>query len=71
MGSPQDAASLRWQQVSQLFDAALDQDAAERDAFLAAATATPEVLAEVRQLLQAANTVQAQAAGLVLSLIHI
>lgn len=65
MGSPQDAASLRWQQVSQLFDAALDQDAAERDAFLAAATATPEVLAEVRQLLQAANTVQAQAAGLV------
>jgi len=44
----------RWTQIQTLFDAALDRDPAERDAFLQTACADdPDLLAEVRSLLAA------------------
>ena len=44
----------RWKQVNDLFHAALDHDPADRDAYLASATANdPELLTEVRSLLAA------------------
>lgn len=47
----------RWQRVKDLFAAALEKDAAERDAFLDAACATePELRAEVDSLLAAHDT---------------
>ena len=41
----------RWQRVKSLFERALDQPAAARDAFLDAAGESPSVVAEVRRLL--------------------
>jgi len=41
----------RWQRVKSLFERALDQPAAARDAFLQQAAESPSVVAEVRKLI--------------------
>ena len=65
MDTTKHAAKSRWEEVSALFDAALERPDTEREAFLARAGAPADVLDEVRQLLKAAQTAHAEAAGLV------
>jgi hypothetical protein len=43
--------AARWQRVKSLFERALDQPPAARDAFLAGAGESPSVVAEVRKLI--------------------
>ena len=65
MDTPQQTARRRWEEVSALFDAALACDDTQRERLLHESDAAADVLQEVRQLLKAAETVQAEAAGLV------
>lgn len=65
MDTPQQTAKRRWEAVSALFDAALACDHAQRERLLDESDAAADVREEVRQLLKAAETRQAEAAGLV------
>lgn len=65
MDTPQQAARRRWEAVSALFDAAMACGSTQRERLLNEADAAADVLQEVRQLLKAAETMQAEAAGLV------
>ena len=65
MDTAQQTAKRRWEEVSALFDAALACEGAQRQHLLDTSAASADVCREVRQLLKAAETVQAEAAGLV------
>ena len=65
MDTPQQTARRRWEEVSALFDAALACDSTQRERLLDESNAADDICQEVRQLLKAAETVQAEAAGLV------